>query len=665
MEEEGEARLAAVVFTDVVGFTAAAQHDERRALEALSKYGRLAKTFFEVYRGKFIKALGDGFLAEFASASDAVECAMALQKAVREYGSAGAGDAVTVRVGVHLGDVVHVKGDVLGDAVNIASRIQQAAEPGGVCVSRQVYESVRGKVHFGFRELGKVRLKNVLDPPELFAVTDRESDAQLAPHRSAVDSDDSTEAWGRVKAASFPGLGDEARLAVLPLANLSPDPGDGFFADGLTEELITRLSMVRGLKVIARTSVTRYRATEKRVSEIGKELGVSYVVEGSVRKAGDRIRVTTQLINAATEEHVWASNYDRKLEDVFQIQSEVAEAVADALPANLRLSSEALTNVHAPVPEAYTHYLRAKVFSASTTPNSQREALREFDEALRIDPGLLDAYLGKARALFGLSGAGAIKYDDAREQTRELIARGSQVDPDHFAIHMMRAMLDYSISTPGMGLNHLERALEINPNSAEAAGLMASWLLSNGRRGEALVWARRMYSLDPASESALTGAAVLSMEEGDLEGGLRLVTHFLDFNPGNTRATALVSLYHVYTSSYEKAVELADKVLSKDASDKLALLCKGSALARLGGVDEATKITVELEKEASQGHEELYNYAALIRLFLGDVNGFFEDMLKAARNHLSNSTILGSRLVPEHVKSDPRYEQVKRVERSY
>lgn len=255
------------MFTDMVGYTSLSQQDESLAMQLLEEHRKLVRPFFPKYNGTEIKTMGDAFLVEFASPLDALRCALEIQKSLHDLNAGRLADKrMLLRIGIHLGDVVHAENDVYGDAVNVASRIEPLASPEGICITGEVYRQVRNKFEFPLSSLGKKELKNVGEPTEVFSV--------VLP-------------WE--KEPSNQEVLDQHRLAVLPLVSLSPDPDDEYFADGLTEELIARLSLLNGLEVIARTSVMNYKKKEKNVTQIGKELRAGMVLEGSVRKAGNRI----------------------------------------------------------------------------------------------------------------------------------------------------------------------------------------------------------------------------------------------------------------------------------------------------------------------------------------------------------------------------------------
>ncbi|MGI0154936.1 MAG: adenylate/guanylate cyclase domain-containing protein [Thermoplasmata archaeon] len=312
----GSRRLAAIMFTDMVGFTGIAQRDEKTALRLLEEQRSLLRPLFAAHGGRVIKTMGDGFLVEFPSAVESVQCAQRLQGALDlRNASAGAPERIVVRVGIHVGDIVGQDEDIVGDAVNVASRLEPLAEPGGICVSEQVIDQIRNKLPLVWHLVETPRLKNVEFPLRVYRLEGSNigSGGESAPRAA----------------------GSHLRLAVLPFANMSPDPADEFFADGLTEEMITHLSRGTALRVVARTSIMQYKGARKGIRDIGRELEVGSILEGSVRRSANTVRITVQLIDTGTEEHLWSNRFDRDMTDILALQDEIAQSVSKVLERKL------------------------------------------------------------------------------------------------------------------------------------------------------------------------------------------------------------------------------------------------------------------------------------------------------------------------------------------
>ena len=457
------------MFTDMVESTQLAQRDERSALALIEELETLARPVLTSHHGRWVKSTGDGFLGEFPSALDAVECAVEFQGRIRERNRRPEATPMRIRVGVHLGDVQRRSGDLFGDAVNVAARVESAAEPGGVCISGPVYELVRNKVSYALEPLGAQSLKGVAEPIPLYRVVVPAAGSSVPSRESSVP-----------------------RLAVLPLANISPDPKDEYFANGLTEELISVLSKIPGLRVIARTSVTPYKSTSKSAAQIGTELGVGSILEGSVRKAGDRLRISLQLIDAASQEHVWTESYDRQMSDVFAIQTEVAESTAKAIRVELSdRAREFLGRAPTGSLPAYDLYLRAVLKSDELSPEAFRASVAFLEEAVQLDPrfALAYAHLG----YLYVQGAGDfLPHRDGFARARSYVTRALEIDPDLSEAHSSRGNLamqeehDWALAE-----SEFERAVTLNPSNARARVSYSTLLrvLGRGEASERQLWA--------------------------------------------------------------------------------------------------------------------------------------------------------------------------------
>jgi TolB-like protein len=391
------------MYTDMVGYAALGQKNESLSIALVEEQRKLIRPILARHNGKEIKTMGDAFLVEFPSALDAVRCAYDIQRAAREFNiSIPKEKRIHLRVGLHLGDVVESQGDISGDAVNVASRIEPLAEDGGVCLTRQVYDHVQNKFELPLASLGPKTLKNVSAPVEAYKM--------VMP-------------WEQSSTGVTPAFPTN-RIAILPFANFSPDPQDDYFADGMTEEVISTLSKVGSLEVISRTSVMQYKKTPKPIKEVSRELDAGIVLEGSVRKVGNRLRVTAQMIDAARDRHLWAESYDRDMQDDFAIQSEIAGRVADALSVRVLPRERAeLTKKPTGSTMAYTLYLKGRDLwnrrGGERGHEDVKEAAKCFEQAVKEDPDFALGYVGQADCyLAGLgdhpSGRSAIAWRKRR-----------------------------------------------------------------------------------------------------------------------------------------------------------------------------------------------------------------------------------------------------------
>jgi adenylate cyclase len=490
--------LSAIIFTDMVDSTQLAQRDERAALALIEEQEVLARSVVQEHHGRFVKSTGDGLLLEFESALDAVESAVDFQRRIHERNARPAAVPLRVRVGVHLGDVQRRDGDIFGDAVNIAARVESVAEPGGVCVSDSVFGQIRNKVPYELVGLGARQLKGVTAPVELFRV-----ELPWAPVGAPRT--------GSAVASIVP------RLAVLPLANVSPDTKDEYFADGLTDELIAVLSKIEGLRVIARTSVAPYKSTSKSVAQIGSELGVGSILEGSVRKAGDRLRITLQLVDASSQEPKWSERFDRQLSDIFAIQSEVAEKTAKAI--RIELSERSRAAIRRPPTEslgAYDLYLRALRFRDEVTSEAFREAVALLEEAIREDP-----QFALGHALLGdkfVAGAGDfLPHHEGFSRARSCVMRALQIDPGlsdaHAALGNLMMQDEHDWARAEAEFVH---AIALNPSNSRARVHFATLLRVLGRYEEAVRQARTATEVDPMWWTPRWMLVEIALEQGEV-----------------------------------------------------------------------------------------------------------------------------------------------------
>jgi TolB-like protein len=602
------------MFTDTVGFTASTQANEGRTLELLRQQAELLRPLLALHQGREIKSTGDGFLVEFDSALKAVQCAVNIQRRIYERNSEGGQSPIRIRIGVHLGDVVQNGTDILGDAVNIAARIEPLAEPGGVCVSSAVYDQVRTKVADKFERLPSKAMKGIELPMEVYRV--------LFPWMN----------HGGGTGAEEPRNLDKSRLAVLPFANISPDPSDEYFADGLTEELIASLSLVPGVKVIARTSVIGYKKTEKSVATIGKELGVGTVVEGSVRRAANRIRVTVQVIDVATEEHLWTAKYDDDLDDIFAVQGDIATKVATALPGGLKREKAPIPELAKPKEtEAYLLYLQGQALMWKTDEGSLRRSLEFFKKALETDPTYARAYAGMARAYIGLGSEDFMSWLDACNLGRTAAEKAIAIEPGLAEAHGLRAEIAFMADETADVLEHeVRRALELNPNLAQAHTILAALAGSLGIAEAYAAENEAAYRLDPLSPPTIRSLGNAYFFSGRFEEALAHWKATMEQAPLDS-CRGLAD-YHMLKGDFEQA-ELMVKELERIApGSDFALLCRGYLSALRGDRPAALKMIEKLQETSREGYSRASS-VGFIYFALGDLDRFFQVMFAAAKAH--------------------------------
>jgi adenylate cyclase len=593
---ESRRRLAAIMFTDMVGYSAFAQREEAAALAALERHNRILRPIFSRFRGREIKTVGDAFLVEFDSALDATHCALDLQQALREHNAAAPGEwKIRIRIGIHVGDVVESENDVLGDAVNIASRIEPLADPEGICLTQQVYDQVQNKIAAVFVKLPAVSLKNIRLPMNVY---------KMVPFGSS-------EGATRVKSEKISG----PNLAVLPLANISPDPNDEYFSDGLTEELISRLSRVRNLSVIARTSVIPYKLAPKPIPQIGAELGVDAVLEGSVRKAGSRIRITLQLIDVSTQRHVWANSYDRNVDDVFAVQTDIAERTAEALQLEFSRSKiERATRKPTGNPQAYDLYLRGLAAASNVVAPDMDEAIRCFEGAMKLDPQFAEASAALAN-LYVVAAGDSLPMQTVMPKARELAARALELDPDssdaHAALANIALQFDHDWE---FAESEFRTAISLNPSNTTAHVFFGLLLVALERFEEAIEMFQTAIRLDPA-RSGLNSLAWAELESGNFDWAIAFAEKERDSDPSLVGPHIYLGLFYLAAGRVEDARREGDAPLvGADETERF----DHALLNALVGRPEAARAVLA---EAERGEAKSYNSAtdlAMLYAALGE-----------------------------------------------
>ncbi|HTC98001.1 MAG TPA: adenylate/guanylate cyclase domain-containing protein [Bradyrhizobium sp.] len=529
---------------DVVGYSRLMGADEEGTLASLRTLRReLIHPKFDQHKGRIVKTTGDGMLVEFASVVDAVRCAVEMQRemVVRNLGVPN-DQRIEIRVGINLGDIIVEDGDIFGDGVNVAARLEALAEPGGICVSRVVRDQVRDKLDFSFDDMGEQAVKNIARPVRVFHV--RVTESAIAPPESPTP---------------MLALPDKPSLVVLPFQNMSGDPEQEYFVDGMVEEITTAIARLPWLFAIARNSAFTYKGRAVDVKQVAQELGVRYVLEGSVRKAGNRVRIAGQLIDTTTGAHIWAARFDGALDDIFELQDQVASSVAGAIEPKLRQSEiERASRKPSANLTAYDLYLRALAQSYRYTDEAFAEAVVLAREALAIDPSYTPAaaMVGWCRMLQRTQGWGALSDEDTGEACRLARQALEAARDDAETIWQAALTLFFLAGEAAMAAAALDRAMALNPNSANAwlaRGIIHAWRNQPEAAIEAIERARRLSPFDPYT----------------------------------FRNAYNLAIAHLAARRFEQAIEWADRALHDQPRTVTAMRVKVAALAHLGQLDEA------------------------------------------------------------------------------
>jgi adenylate cyclase len=524
-------KLAAILSADVKGYSRLMEDDEEATIHTLTAYREVMTTLIGQHRGRVVDSPGDNVLAEFASVVDAAKGAVEVQKELQIRNAELPPDRkMEFRIGINLGDVL-VEGDRLyGDGVNIAARIEGLAEGGGICISGTVYDQIENKLSLGYEYLGEQTVKNITRPIKVYAVRAEPGGSVPLPAQKATE------------------LPEKPSIAVLPFANMSGDPEQEYFSDGITEDIITDLSKISGLFVIARNSVFRYKDKTVKPEEISRELGVRYLLEGSVRKAGRRVRITAQLVDAATAGHLWAERYDRDLEDIFAVQDEVTQKIVGALEVQLtqgereRVKRPPTSNL-----EAYEYFLRGREHHAHRTQEANAQAQAMFQRATELDPefAAAHAWLGRTHVVEWLFqwNQDADCLEEALANAQRAVALDESLPAAHETlgyVHLAKREFERAVAEG-------ERAVALDPNDADAAMVLAEILncADVDRAEEAIALVQKAMRLNPhypASYLFVLGQAYGLAGRG--EEAIALLKRVLTRNPDHLAAhLALAWIY--------------------------------------------------------------------------------------------------------------------------
>jgi TolB-like protein/Tfp pilus assembly protein PilF len=630
-------QLAAIMFTDMVGYTAQMQQDEKKAKNNRDRHRHVLEKSTADFHGLILQYYGDGTLSIFGSAIEAVECAVEIQQNLQQT------PKVPLRIGLHVGDIVYADDGVYGDAVNIASRIESLSVPGGILISGKVYDEIKNHPDLPAKSLGEFELKNVKRPVHVFAI---EKDNLVVP-----------------LAATLKGKAEIAvkSIAVLPFVNMSTDPENEYFSDGITEELLNALTKVDGLRVTSRTSSFAFKGKNEDVREIGKQLNVTSVLEGSVRKAGNKVRITAQLINSADGYHVWSEVYDRTLEDIFEIQDEISRRITHTLREKLTRSEakEKIVKSATKNLDAYNLYLKGKFYHNKWAPRDAKKAIGYFEEAIKIEPDFALAYSGLSGSYCLLGSMGHLPSDIAFPRAKEAAIKSLELDKNLAESHAGLAWIQFFYDLDWKGAEESYKiALSLNPDSAESHQAYGVCLLVKEKYKEAITELELALKLDPLSLPINYSAAFVYYCSGRNKVALNQYDKALEIDPTYRGAMEGKGIVYSVLGEHEKAIQIFKHVYEQTEDPLKGVTGLGYAHANAGNIKEAKKwLQLLKEREKKEKDVILFMDFAIIYSALKDYDKVFYYFEKAIEARVG-CLLMFADPKWKHLRKDPRFKKL-------
>jgi TolB-like protein/Flp pilus assembly protein TadD len=567
-------QLAAIMFTDMTGYTAMMQEDERKAKLLGDRQRQTLEKLIPFYHGKILQYYGDGTLSIFNSATDAVTCAIEIQKELQKE------PKVPLRIGLHSGDIILDSSGLYGDSVNLASRIENLSVPGAVLISDKVYDEIKNQSEIKTRLLGRYGLKNVKRQVDVYAVA---NDGLVVPSSAQIS----------VKA------GSQKSIAVLPFVNMSADPENEYFSDGISEEILNALTRVEGLQVTARTSSFTFKGKNEDIRQIGQQLGVATVLEGSVRKAGKKVRITAQLINTSDGYHLWSEVYDRDLEDIFEVQDEISLKIVNRLKVDFGVG-EKMDSIIKPATEnidAYNLYLKGRYHWNKSNPEEIRKAIKDFEQAIALDPHFALCYCALSYCYSFMGSSGLLPPTEAFPKAKDFTLKAIELDPNLPESHLSLATIKFFHNWDFDGAEaSLKKALSLCLNSSTVNQVHGWLLIVKGDFENAITKMEQAVLLDPLSlqlKSTLGDAYAFARR---FDEALAEYDKIIEMDPNFRRAYESKGMLYLATGDYEKAVENTLKYHQLIGNPLKGLSSLGHAYAVAGYKDKALECLEKIKQ---------------------------------------------------------------------
>jgi len=639
MNEKKVRQLAAVMFTDIVGYTALMQKDETAAMTMRSRHREVFEKHHEVYHGEIVQYYGDGTLSIFSSAVEAVECAISIQQDLQKE------NTVPLRIGLHLGDIVFDGTEVYGDGVNLASRIESMAVAGSILLSGKLNDELKNQPQAATKSLGYFALKNIAKPIEIFAVA---SDGIKIPGRSELTGVSKKE---------------DKTIAVLPFVNMSADAHNEYFSDGMTEEITNALAKIKGLKVTSRTSSFHFKNKNIPIKKIGKELGVSTILEGSIRLSRKKVRITAQLIQAEEDFHFWSETWDRNLENIFEIQDEISLLIADKLREQFghfdiqeNLVKKQTDNI-----TAYEYSLKANFLRNKWNPEDVKLAILLYEKALRLDPNHTESLLGLADCYSFIGTTGFMPFEEAWgktiQYTNEALKLNDQLSGVHYQLSNQAFFVEGDFKK---SLFQMNKAIQINPNNAEAQQFMSFLYIVSGDRDKSREHLDIALSINPLSEETQFFTGYFNYMIEDYEKSLELLNSCLQVNDKNIPAHSVKCICLLQLGRYDEVINYFDSIPSEVIilADKTGLIALAYALKN---DIEHTTIYLNRLLEQANGPDGFTADSFLFMLYavMGETEKAFEWVTEAIKNKSSLLLLRYIDPLVSSLKKDSRYQTFK------
>ncbi len=661
--------LAAIMFTDMVGYSAITQNNESLALELLEEHRQILRSYFPKHGGHEVETVGDAFFVEFNSALEAVQCAIEIQKSLYERNKTVPDiKQIKIRIGVHLGDVVHSGKNVLGDGVNIAARIEPLAHSCGICVSQDVARQIENKIDLPISRIDRAKLKNIKLPVDVYAVVLPWLEKEL--RTTKISRIRSKNLW--IPAAVLavvciliaiwfirPKIYTEEgkkSIAVLPFRNLSEKLENEYFSDGITEDIIAHLSKLKDLKVVSRTSIMQYKNTNKNMTEIGDELNVANILEGSVRRDKQRIKIVAKLIDAEEDENLWTATYDEELTEIFDIQSSVAEKIATSLQTTISSADRQLFDKKVTKNIlAYDLYLKGRYHWNKRMPDDLKKGIDYFEKALKIDPDFAHAYSGLADSYMILGNysilPSAQAFNKAKKAANSALNINNMLAEAHTSLALAQMHFDWDWKEAE---KEFKKAIELDPKYAMAHSLYASFLTILKRLDEAKIHRKKARELDPISPAILLNEGLELYFERKYDETMVHCQNLIDIDPFLILAYIPLCGAYIQKSMHDQAIEKLSKASLLSMGNHVVVAALAYVYSKAGDTENA-ELMIEVLLDKAENEFVSPFWISVAYCGIGDYDTSIAWLEKAAEQRDGVLVYLNVIPIFDDIHSDPRF----------